>query len=220
MSSATLGLSDAISNYLLRVGGREDKDLAKLREETSDHPMAMMQISPEQGQFMALLVELIGAKKTLEIGVFTGYSSTVVAKSLPVDGKLIALDISEEFTAIARKHWEAAGVSAKIELILGPAKDSLATLLEEGHRQTFDFAFIDADKGNYDSYYELALALVRPGGIVAIDNVLWQGKVANDNADDDLTRAIRAFNQKLHGDQRVTLSMLTIGDGLTLALKR
>jgi len=220
MSSTTLGLSDAVSNYLLRVGGREDKDLAKLREETSDHPMAMMQISPEQGQFMALLVELIGAKKTLEIGVFTGYSSTVVAKSLPVDGKLVALDISEEFTAIAKKYWEAAGVSAKIELILGPAKDSLATLLEEGHQQTFDFAFIDADKGNYENYYELTLALLRPGGIIAIDNVLWQGKVANDSADDDLTNAIRAFNQKLHGDQRVSLSMLTIGDGLTLALKR
>jgi predicted O-methyltransferase YrrM len=220
MSKKTLDLSDRLYDYLLSVSVREPALLQQLREETAKHPMSGMQIAPEQGQLMALLVQLIGAKKTLEVGVFTGYSSLVVALALPADGKIIACDVSEEYTSIARRYWQQAGVAGKIELRLAPAIQTLDQLLAEGHAGTFDFAFIDADKGNYDTYYERALQLLRTGGLIAIDNVLWNGKVADPSVQDDSTQAIRAFNQKLHQDQRVSVSLVPIADGLTLALKR
>ncbi len=179
-----------------------------------------MQIAPEQGQFMALLIQLIGATKTLEIGVFTGYSSLCVALTLPPTGKIVACDVSEEFTAIARRYWQTAGVADKIDLRLAPALETLDQLLASGQAETFDFAFIDADKENYDRYYERSLQLVRPGGLIAIDNVLWSGEVADPQVHDNNTLAIRALNDKLHHDERVTLSLVPIADGLTLALKR
>ncbi len=179
-----------------------------------------MQIAPEQGQFMALLIQLIGATKTLEIGVFTGYSSLCVALALPPTGKIVACDVSEEYTAIARRYWQKAGVTDKIDLRLAPALETLDQLLASGQAETFDFAFIDADKENYDHYYERSLQLVRPGGLIAIDNVLWFGQVADPQVQDNNTLALRALNDKLHHDERVTLSLVPIGDGLTLALKR
>jgi caffeoyl-CoA O-methyltransferase len=198
---------------------REDADLAALREETASHPWAGMQISPEQGQLMALLVRIIGARKTLEVGVFTGYSAMVVAKAMGAQGKVIALDVSEEFTAIARRHWAKAAVADRIDLRLQPATESLKALVAAGESNTFDFAFIDADKANYDAYYEYALKLVRRGGLIAIDNVLWSGKVADSTDQSVDTVAIRALNEKVHDDGRVEASMVPIGDGLTLALK-
>ncbi|GAB4326368.1 MAG: class I SAM-dependent methyltransferase [Leptolyngbyaceae cyanobacterium] len=220
MSNQTLGLSDRLAEYLKSVSLREPEVLTELRQETSHHPMSTMQIAPEQGQFMALLVQLMGARKTLEIGVFTGYSALVVALALPADGKVVACDVNEEFTAIARRYWEKAGVTNKIDLHLAPALETLDQLLASGQANTFDFAFIDADKSNYDNYYERALQLVRPGGLIAIDNVLWSGAVADPQIQDTRTNAIRALNQKLHQDERVTLSLIPIADGLTLALKR
>jgi caffeoyl-CoA O-methyltransferase len=183
-------------------------------------PRAGMQIAPEQGQFMAMLVTLLGARRTLEVGVFTGYSALAVALALPHDGRVVALDISEEWTNVGRRYWQAAGVADKVDLRVGPAAESLQALVAEGCTGEFDFAFIDADKARYDTYYELALQLVRPGGLIAIDNVLWGGSVA-DPADQDVdTRALRALNEKLHGDTRIDLAMVPIGDGLTLARKR
>jgi caffeoyl-CoA O-methyltransferase len=179
-----------------------------------------MQIAPEQGQFMALLIQLLGATKSLEIGVFTGYSSLVIALALPANGKIVACDLSEEYTRVARRYWQLAGVADKIELRLAPALDTLDQLLADDQAETFDFAFIDADKVNYDGYYERSLQLVRPGGLIAIDNVLWSGRVANPLDQDDSTLALRALNSKLHHDERVTLSLVPIADGLTLALKR
>ncbi len=220
MSKQTIGLDDQLYNYLLSASLREPEILQKLRQETASHPRGVMQISPEQGQFLALLIQLIGAKKTLEVGVFTGYSSTVVALALPADGQIIACDVSAEFTAIARRYWQLAGVADKIDLRLAPALETLDQLLADGQAETFDFAFIDADKENYDGYYERALKLIRPGGLIAIDNVLWSGQVANPQIQDDSTQAIRAINEKLHHDERVTLSLVPIADGLTLALKR
>jgi len=220
MSNQTFTLSDRLYDYLLANSLREPEILRQLREETARHPMSMMQIAPEQGQFMALLMQLMGATKTLEVGVFTGYSSLAVALALPPDGKIIACDVSEEYTAIARRYWEAAGVADKIDLRIAPAINTLDQLLAEGHAGTFDFAFIDADKGNYQEYYERSLQLIRPGGLIAIDNVLWSGKVADSQVQDNQTQKIRALNQKLHQDQRVTLSLVPIADGLTLALKR
>jgi predicted O-methyltransferase YrrM len=220
MSNQTLGLSDRLAEYLKSVSLREPEVLTELRQETSHHPMRTMQIAPEQGQFMALLVQLMGARKTLEIGVFTGYSALVVALALPPDGKVVACDVNEEFTAIARRYWEKAGVTNKIDLHLAPAIETLDQLLASEQANTFDFAFIDADKSNYDNYYERALQLVRPGGLIAIDNVLWSGAVADSQIQDTRTNAIRALNQKLHQDERVTLSLIPIADGLTLALKR
>lgn len=220
MSNKTLELSDRLVEYLQSVSLRESAILTELRQETSHHPMSTMQIAPEQGQFMALLVQLMGARKTLEIGVFTGYSALVVALALPADGQVVACDVSEEFTAIARRYWEKAGVTNKIDLRLAPALETLDQMLASGQANTFDFAFIDADKSNYDNYYERALQLVRPGGLIAIDNVLWSGAVADPQIQDTRTNAIRALNQKLHEDERVTLSLLPIADGLTLALKR
>jgi caffeoyl-CoA O-methyltransferase len=220
MAKKTLGLDNQLYDYLLSASLREPEVLYQLRQETANHPYATMQIAPEQGQFMALLVQLLGAKKTLEVGVFTGYSSLSVALVLPEDGKIIACDISEEYTAIARRYWQQAGVAQKIDLRIAPALSSLDSLLSEGQAETFDFAFIDADKENYQGYYERCLQLLRPGGLIAVDNVLWGGRVADAQFQDKNTLAIREFNQRLHHDERVTLSMVPIADGLTLALKR
>ncbi len=220
MSTQTIGLDHQLYNYLLSTSLREPEILQKLRHETASLPQSRMQISPEQGQFMGLLVQLIGAKKTLEVGVFTGYSSLSVALALPEDGKIIAADVSEEFTAVARRYWQKAGVADKIDLRLAPALETLDNLLASGQAETFDFAFIDADKENYDGYYERTLQLIRPGGLIAIDNVLWSGRVADPQIQDENTQIIRNLNKKLHQDERVTLSLLPIGDGLTLALKR
>ncbi len=220
MSKKTLDLDERLYNYLLSTSLREPDVLRRLREETARHPYATMQISPEQGQFMALLVQLLGATKTLEIGVFTGYSSLCVALALPPGGKITACDVSEEFTSIARRYWQEAGVTDKIELRLAPALETLDQLLADGQAETFDFAFIDADKENYQGYYERSLQLIRPGGLVAIDNVLWGGRVADPKVQDNSTLAIRAFNEKLHYDEQVSISLVPIADGLTLALKR
>ncbi len=220
MSNRTLSMTDALYDYLLAVSAREPEILRRQREETARLPNAGMQIGPEQGQFMALLIELIGARRTLEVGVFTGYSSLAVALALPPDGRVVACDVSEEWTAIARRYWAEAGVAGKIELRLGPAVETLDALLAEGQADGFDFAFIDADKENYDRYYERALRLVRRGGLIAIDNVLWGGRVADPEAQGESVAVIRALNAKLHRDERVALSLLPIGDGLTLALRR
>ncbi|NEO63365.1 MAG: methyltransferase domain-containing protein [Moorea sp. SIO4G2] len=220
MANQTFGLDKQLYDYLKSVSLREPEVLTQLRLETAQHSMGMMQIAPEQGQFMALLVQLMGAKKTLEVGVFTGYSALAVALALPPDGQVVACDISEKYTAIARRYWQQAGVADKIDLQIAPALDTLERLVEEGQAGTFDFAFIDADKRNYENYYEQALKLVRNGGVIAVDNVLWSGRVADPEVVDSRTEVIRAFNQKLSQDQRVTLSLVPIADGLTLALKK
>jgi predicted O-methyltransferase YrrM len=204
---------------MLSVSGPNDTVRESLREETMKLPMAMMQISVEQGHFMSLLMKLLKAKKTLEVGVFTGYSSLVVAQALPEDGRIIACDVSEEWTSIGTRHWEQAGVAHKIDLRLAPALETLDGLLAAGEAGTFDFAFIDADKSNYDAYFERALQLLRPGGVIASDNTLWGGKVADSSVQDADTVALRNLNAKLHEDNRITLSFLPIGDGLTLAMK-
>jgi predicted O-methyltransferase YrrM len=220
MSNKYLRLDDRIYEYLRAVSLREHGALRRLREETARMSQAQMQIAPEQGQLMALLVQLLGARRTLEVGVFTGYSSLAVALALPPDGRVVACDVSEEWTAVARRYWREAGVAEKIDLRLAPALDTLDGLLGGGQAGAFDFAFIDADKGNYDAYYERALELVRPGGLICIDNVLWSGRVADPGVEDEDTAAIRALNRKLHGDERVALSLVPVADGLTLALKR
>ncbi|NEO68362.1 class I SAM-dependent methyltransferase [Moorena sp. SIO3H5] len=220
MANQTFGLDKQLNDYLKSVSVREPEVLTQLRLETAQHSMARMQIAPEQGQFMALLVQLMGAKKTLEVGVFTGYSALAVALALPPEGKVVACDISEEYTAIARRYWQQAGVADKIDLQIAPALDTLEQLVEEGQAGTFDFAFIDADKRNYENYYEQVLKLVRNGGLIAVDNVLWSGRVGDPEVVDNRTEAIRAFNQKLYEDQRVNLSLVPIADGLTLALKK
>ncbi|MBA3321707.1 MAG: class I SAM-dependent methyltransferase [Pyrinomonadaceae bacterium] len=220
MSGKFLSLDDRLYEYLQAVSLREPDVLRQLRDETSALPMAQMQISPEQGQFLALLVQLMNASKTLEIGVFTGYSSLCVALALPPGGKVVACDISEEWTRIARRYWAAAGVAEKIKLRLAPALETLDELIADGQAETFDFAFIDADKTNYESYYERALTLIRAGGLIAVDNVLWSGHVADAQEQEPDTVALRAFNLKLRQDERVALSMIPLADGLTLALKR
>src|SRR6201996_9558528 len=220
MSRESTNLTGALQAYLRNVGMREDADLAALREETAHHPSAGMQIAPEQGQLMALLVHLLGARKTLEVGVFTGYSAMVVAKAMGPEGKVVALDVSEDFTAIARRHWAKAAIADRIDLRIRPATESLKALVTAGEGNTFDFAFIDADKANYDTYYEYALKLVRQGGLIAIDNVLWDGQVIDPSDNSPDTVAIPALNKKVHGDERVDAVMVPIADGLTLALKR
>jgi predicted O-methyltransferase YrrM len=219
MSNRTLNLDDHLYDYVLDVSLREHPVLVELREATRSHPRAGMQISPEQGQFMAMLVKLIGARKTLEIGVFTGYSCLATALALPADGSVIACDVNAEFTNIGRTHWAKAGVADKIDLRLAPATETLAALIAEGRSGSFDFAFIDADKTSYDAYYEACLKLLRVGGLIVIDNVLWDGEVAHPSDDAD-TVALQNLNKKLHHDERIDLSLLPIGDGLTLARKR
>ncbi len=219
MSRIHTPLTDELADYVRQIALREPDVLRQQREATDLHPRASMQTSPEQGQFLFLLARLTGAKKTLEVGVFLGYSSTWVAMALPAGGRVIACDVSEEYTAEARRLWREAGVEDKIELRLGPAVDTLDGLIADGNAGSFDFAFIDADKSNYANYYERALVLVRTGGQIAIDNVLWGGDVIDASNTDADTEAIRAFNRKLHADARVTLSLVPLGDGLTLACK-
>ncbi|MDA0306398.1 MAG: class I SAM-dependent methyltransferase [Proteobacteria bacterium] len=220
MSSRPTTLTDPLYDYLLSVSLREPNVLTRLRQETANMPQHNMQISPDQGQFMGLLVELLGAEKCLEVGTFTGYSALSVALHLPENGRLVACDISEEFTNRAKPYWREAGVDGKIDLRIGPALDTLDALIEAGEKATFDFAFIDADKVNYLNYFQRALDLIRPGGLIAIDNVLWAGAVIDPARNDDDSEAIRAFNTALSRDSRVSISMLPIGDGLTLARKR
>lgn len=220
MSNKTLMLPDRLYRYLLAVSLRESELLRQLREETARDAMARMQIAPEQGQFMALLVELMGARQVLEIGVYTGYSSLCMASALPPEGRLVACDMSEEWTRIARRYWEAAGLADRIELRLAPALDTLADLLADGQAATFDFAFIDADKREYQGYFEAALKLLRVGGLMAIDNTLWNGSVIDPDDQSEDTIAIRSFNEHLHHDDRISLTLVPIGDGLTLARKR
>ncbi len=220
MASRTIGLDDALYDYLLANSLREPEILSRLRAETAELPGAAMQIAPDQGQFMALLIELTGARRCLEVGTFTGYSSLAVALALPADGRILACDVDEKVTALARRYWAEAGVAEKIDLRLGPARETLRGLLAGGEAGSYDFAFIDADKENYDSYYEMGLELLRPGGLMTIDNVLWNGSVANPEKDDVDTRAIRALNAKIRDDQRVSCALLPVGDGLTLARKR
>jgi predicted O-methyltransferase YrrM len=219
MNTRTVSLDDRLYKYLLDHSVREHPVLAELREATRTQKHAGMQIAPDQGQFMALLVKLIGARRTIEIGVFTGYSSLAVALALPDDGHILACDISDEYTQIARKFWQRAGVADKITLVLAPALQTLDARLAAGEAGAYDFAFIDADKTGYDGYYERCLKLLRPGGLITVDNVLWRGAVAHEAKDAD-TKALQAFNTKLHGDQRIDLAMLPVGDGLTLARKR
>jgi predicted O-methyltransferase YrrM len=218
--SRHFSLDERSYEYLVNVSVREPVVAARLREETQQLAQAQMQIGPDQGQFMQLLVQLLRARKTLEVGVFTGYSALWVALGLPPDGRIIACDVSEEYTAIARRYWKEADVDQKIDLRLAPALNTLDELLEAGDGGTFDFAFIDADKTNYENYYERALQLLRVGGLIAIDNTIWSGRVADPNEQDVDTVAIRKLNEKLFRDERITLSMLTVGDGLTLAMKR
>ena len=220
MSSRTIVLNDALYEYLLSVSLREPDVLCRLREETAKMPQHNMQISPEQGQFMALLVELTGARKCLEVGTFTGYSTLSLALALPEDGQIVACDISEEFTSRAKPYWQEAGVAGKIDLRLGPALETLDALIADGESGAFDFAFIDADKVNYQGYFQRALDLIRRGGLILVDNVLWSGAVVDPARDDEDTEAIRAFNQTRAGDPRISLSLVPIGDGLTLARKR
>lgn len=219
MSRATLAMTDSLYQYYLANSLREHPILTELRQETSKMSAGKMQIAPEQGQFMAFLVQLFDARKTLDIGVFTGYSSLAVALSLPQDAKVIACDVNEEWTRVAQQYWQRAGQQNKIELRLGDARQTLQSLIQQGEAETFDFAFIDADKQNYDEYYELSLRLLRKNGVIAIDNVFQDGRVADESMRDDNTVAIRALNAKLHNDARVALSMLPMADGLTLVRK-
>ena len=218
--SRQLNIDDRINDYIAAHSLREPAVLAELREETAKMAHAGMQIGPEQGQFMALLAKLAGARRCLEIGVFTGYSSLAVALALPADGKIVACDVSEEWTAVARRYWKKAGVESKIELRIGPALATLDAMLAAGEAGRYDFAFIDADKGNYLGYFERCLKLLRTGGLIAVDNTLWNGDVANPANIKNDTVALRKFNDALHHDERVDLSLLPVGDGLTLALKR
>jgi predicted O-methyltransferase YrrM len=221
MANSFLGLDERIDDYLMKNSLREPDVLRRLREETdANNPHAEMAVSPIQGQFMMLLVKLIGAVKTLEVGVFTGYSSLCTALALPSHGRVVACDVNEEWTSVARRYWAEAGVSDKITLRLAPAVETLDALLEDGQAGTFDFAFIDADKRNYDKYYERALKLMRRGGLIFFDNMLWSGKVADPAVQDADTVALRALNEKLHHDERVFVSLLPLRDGVSLVVKQ
>ena len=220
MGKRTLQLDENLYDYLLTVSSRETPILKQLRDETDKLAEAGMQISPDQGQFMAMLLQLIGARRVVEIGTFTGYSALVMAMALPEDGKIVCCDKSEEWTSMARRYWKEAGVDNKIDLHLGDALDTLDSLIEAGNENAFDFAFIDADKVSYQNYFERCLALLRRGGLIAVDNVLWGGSVINPEKQDDDTLAIRAFNNQLKDDSRVDISLVPIGDGLTLARKK
>jgi len=220
MSSETIFLNNIVYDYMREVSLREPSLMRELRDETARLEDAAMQIAPDQGQFMSLLTQSLGVKRAIEIGVFTGYSSLAIAMALPDDGELIACDVNEEWTAIAQKYWLRAQQDNKIELRLAPALETLDALLAAGQASGFDLAFIDADKENYLNYYERCLALLRPGGMVIVDNVLWGGSVADEENQKPETCAIRAFNKFIHQDARVDISLLPIGDGLTLARKR
>ena len=220
MTDRRLQITDDLHRYLVAHSVREPEVLARLRDATASLPLAQMQIGPEQGQLLALLAKLIDARRCIEIGVFTGYSSLAVALALPQDGRIVACDVSEKWTAIARRFWREAGVEHKIELRLQPAVLTLEQLLAAGEAGRYDFAFIDADKPAYDAYYELLLKLLRPGGLMALDNTLWSGAVANPDEREPNAVALRALNDKLHRDERIDLSLLPVGDGLTLARRR
>jgi caffeoyl-CoA O-methyltransferase len=218
MTNRTLPVNDAIHAYLLEVSVDEPEVMRRLREETAERSNAAMQIGPEQGAFMTWLVGLMGARRAVEVGTFTGYSALAVARAMPADGRLVC-DVSEEYTAVGRRYWDEAGVGDRIELRIGPAVDTLGALLAEGGEAAYDFAFIDADKPSYDAYYEACLKLLRPGGVIAIDNVLWGGSVADPDDASESTVALRALNEKVGSDDRVDACMVPIGDGLTLARK-
>jgi len=220
MPKRHIDVTEKLQDYVLGNSLREPTLLLRLREETARLPMAGMQIAPDQGQFMALLARMIGARRCLEIGTFTGYSALVLALALPPEGRIVACDVNPETTAIARRYWEEAGVAGKIELRLAPANETLDRLIAAGEEGQFDFVFIDADKENYDGYYERALRLLRAGGLIVIDNVLWGGWVADHRRKDPETAALRALNAKLRQDERIDLSLLPLADGITLALKR
>lgn len=220
MSNVSVGLPDDLQSYLVRVGVREPEILQRLREETAPLPMAQMQIAPEQGAFMSLLVELIGARRCLELGTFTGYSSLAVAMAMPADGRIVCCDISDEWTSIARRYWAEAGVADKVDLRLGPALDTLDGLLADGQAGSFDFAFLDADKENYPVYYERIIDLLRPGGLLAIDNVFGGGRITDDANRDPRIEATRRMNERAATDERVSIALVPIADGLTLARKR
>jgi caffeoyl-CoA O-methyltransferase len=215
----TLPMTDGLSAYVARLGAREHPALRHCRDETAELPMAVMQIGPDQGAFMALLAKLIGARRYLEIGTFTGYSALSVALALPADGKAICCDVSKEYTDKAREYWKEADVASKIDLRLGPALETLDAMIA-AEEQPFDFAFIDADKTNYDGYYERVLRLLRTGGLIALDNMLWSGAVADPNDNDATTSALRALNAKIHADERVDMAIVTVGDGVMLVRKR
>jgi predicted O-methyltransferase YrrM len=220
MANTTMGLSPDLAAYVRRVGAREPQVLARLREETAALPQHGMQIAPEEGSFLAMLVELTGARRYLEIGTFTGYSSTVVALALPQDGHVVCCDVSQDWTSMARRYWEEAGVAAKVDLRVAPAAETLEQLLADGEGDTYDLAFIDADKAGYDTYYEFLLRLVRPGGLIVFDNTLWSGKVIDPDVTDADTLALKALNDKLASDERISVCLLPIADGVTLARRR
>ena len=220
MSTRSIGLDDRLYGYLLAHSLRETPLMRELREATARFPLSRMQISPEQGQFMALLVELTGATRIVEVGTFTGYSALCMAQAMPAEGRMVCCDLSEEWTAVGASFWERAGLLERIDLRIGPALDTLDGLLSNGHADGFDLAFIDADKENYAAYYERCLRLVRRGGLIVLDNMLWGGRVADPACDDAETVAIRALNSSLLDDQRVALSLLPLGDGVVLARKR
>ena len=220
MSNVSMGLPPDLHAYLVRNGVREPDILKRLRDETALLPQHNMQIAPEQGALLALLVELVGAKRCIEIGTFTGYSSTVVALAMPPDGTIVCCDVSEEWTAVARRYWAEAGVADRVDLRLAPAIETLDKLLASGAEGTFDFAFIDARKSEYPDYHERIVRLLRSGGLAAYDNVLWGGSVIDESKQDDETLGVRRLNERLAADQRVTISMLPVADGVTLARKR
>jgi caffeoyl-CoA O-methyltransferase len=220
MSSEPTEYSEALLKYVHDRVVRETDVLRRLREETGEHPMSMMQISPDQGQFMGVLVRALGVRLAIEVGTFTGYSATVIAMGLPSDGELVACDVSEEYTAVARRYWKEAGVEDRIDLRIAPAAETLKRLLDERGASTFDFAFIDADKVSYDEYYELCMALIRPGGMILLDNMFMDGRVADPDNKEDGVQAIRTITRKLTDDPRVDFSVIPVADGLGMVLKR
>lgn len=220
MSNRTLNLDERLYAYLLQHSLRETDTMQRLREVTAQQEWSQMQIAPEQGQFMALLVELLGAKRIIEVGTYTGYSALCMAQALPEDGQLICCDVSEEWTSIGQDFWQQAGVAERIQLHIAPALDTLQQLLEQGEAGQFDMAFIDADKTNYPQYYEQCLQLLRPGGLLLLDNMLWDGAVANPENQEESTQVLRALNTQLQQDERVSVSVVPIGDGVSLVRKR